>query len=47
MGMPDAEGKNVSGYFNSGKGAPAGSGFTISGVTITISSVFVRVVSIE
>jgi hypothetical protein len=40
-------GKNPSGYLISGSGAPTGIGFIISGVTITISSVFERVLLID
>jgi len=43
MGMPELGGKNLPGNFNSGNGAPAGMGATISGVTITINSVFALV----
>ena len=41
IGMPEFGGRNFSGYFNAGRGKPAGMGATISGVTMTMSSVFV------
>src|ERR1017187_9590903 len=41
MGMPELVGRSFVGNFNSGTGAPAGMGDTISGVTMTINSVFV------
>ena len=47
IGIPVLGGRNFVGYFSSGKGAPAGMGATISGVTITISSVLVRVFCID
>src|SRR5581483_64101 len=40
MGVPVLGGKNGRGYFGCGTGCPAGMGRTISGVTITMSSVF-------
>jgi hypothetical protein len=46
-GGPEVGARNGSGKFISGNGAPAGIGFTISGVTITISSVFVLLVAID
>src|SRR6202035_2325178 len=47
MGMPEFDSMNGSGYFNLGTGAPAGMGCTISGVTITISSVLDLVLVID
>src|ERR1035441_5741211 len=41
MVMAELGGRNFTGYFNSGRGAPASIGATISGVTVTSSSVFV------
>lgn len=40
IGTPELGGRNFAGYFKSGAGVPAGMGATISGVTITSSSVF-------
>ena len=40
IGMSEFGGKNACGNFGSGTGAPASIGFTITGVTITMSSVF-------
>ena len=40
IGIPELDGRNFYMYLISGRGAPAGIGFTISGVTITINSVF-------
>src|ERR1035437_1125464 len=47
MGMPELGGRNLAGSFRSGRGAPAGMGATISGVTITISSVFALLFCID
>ena len=47
MGTPELGGKNFAGNFSSGRGAPAGMGATISGVTITISSVLALVFCID
>ena len=41
MGMPELGGRNLTGYFTWGTVAPASMGTTISGVTVTMSSVFV------
>ena len=46
IGMPVLGGRNLSGNFSSG-GVPAGMGATISGVTMTISSVLVLVLCID
>ena len=40
MGWSELGGRNWSGNLGVGRGAPAGMGSTISGVTITMSSVF-------
>ena len=40
IGMPELGGRNLAGNFSVGNGSPAGMGATISGVTITINSVF-------
>ena len=47
MGMPELDGRKAAGYFGRGKGAPTGMGATISGVTITMSSVFVLFFEID
>lgn len=47
MGMPELDGRNSAGYLSRGKGAPTGMGATISGVTITMSSVFVLFFEID
>src|ERR1019366_9353486 len=47
MGIPEFEGRKLSGYLICGRAAPAGIGATISGVTITISSVFVLVLLMD
>jgi len=41
IGIPEFEGRNFSGNFGRGTGPPVGIGATISGVTMTISSLFV------
>jgi hypothetical protein len=41
MGMPELDGRKPAGYFSRGNDVPVGMGATISGVTITMSSVFV------
>ena len=43
IAMPVFEGRNGSGYFNSGSADPAPIGVTICGVTMTISSVLLLV----
>jgi len=43
MAMPEFVGRKGCGYFNSGSAEPGSIGATISGVTITISSVSVLV----
>ena len=47
IGMPEFDGRNLSGYFSAGRGSPAGMGSTISGVTITMSSVLFLVTEID
>ena len=47
IGIEELGGRNFVGKFSSGNGAPAWIGETISGVTITMSSVLVRVFCID
>jgi hypothetical protein len=47
IGMPELAGRNFAGNFSAGKGSPAGMGATISGVTITINSVFALIFCID
>lgn len=47
IGMLEFVGRNLSGYLGPGTVWPAGTGATISGVTITISSVLLRVFEID
>ena len=47
IGMPELGGMNLAGNFSDGNGSPAGMGATISGVTITMSSVLALVFCID